>query len=215
MSLETIERKLLSTGKLPFWKFLIFYGLLPATITLSVSYTFVPFIFAEPQTLGVKILVLLSLSASYMIVSFAVILTSVGILRGLSKLSNGVTYRTGVFTGHSLATNDEFLRSFAKGVFPKLIGFIRGYNDPKFEEFDKKQQRENNELKAEIKKLKESDESKNHVIADNNREIFGLNLRVKQLEQKQAVQDQLVNDKTLTKNNSENTKTKKLKDIDE
>lgn len=145
MSLETIERKILSTGKLPFWKFLIFYGLLPSTITLSISYTFVPFIFAESQTLGVKILALLSLSAFYMIVSFIVILISVGILRGLSKLSNCVTYRAGIFTGHSLATNDEFLGSFAKGVFLKLIGFIQGYNDPKFETLETKYERHHNE----------------------------------------------------------------------
>ena len=187
MSLETIERKLLSTGKLPFWKFLIFYGLLPSTITLSVSYTFAPSIFAESQTLGVKIFGLLSLSAFYMIVSFAVILTSVGILRGLSKLSNGVTYRTGVFAGHSLATNHEFLRKLAQGLYQYLIEFIRGYNDPRFQELEERHKRENGELEKENTQLKnyvkELEEMILPHIARQDRNSYDQNLRIKNLEE--------------------------------
>lgn len=192
MSLETIERKILSTGKLPFWKFLIFYGLLPSTITLSISYTFVPFIFAESQTFGVKVLALLSLSAFYMIVSFAVILTSVGILRGLSKLSTNLNYHTSNFIGNLLSINDEFLRKFANGVFPKLIGFIRGYNDPKIEELQQgslRQQTEIDEIKQrfqnQINELKKWTQTQfDKIVQDFVRQIGILQLKLDKSERR-------------------------------
>ncbi|HJW19406.1 MAG TPA: hypothetical protein VJ571_02470 [Candidatus Nitrosotalea sp.] len=149
----------------------MFFGIIPAIFTTLL----IPF--TNPNPVTIKLLEN-PFSAYWLFSAFAsMYLVSVGgtvigswiIIMTLIKLRDHFYHQNGIIAGNSLATNHEFLRTLAKGLWEHLLVFIRSFYDPRFEELEIKQQREIRELKekseldklelkAEIKKISDKSE---------------------------------------------------------
>lgn len=178
MNLDTVNKKLLNTGKLGFWKFLLFFGLTPATWFL-VFYSFFNPELAQAviteQTIILKSLTLLAFTCVSLLITMTVILGGLGIIKLLKIANNQLVENSGVFIGKSLSTNHEFLRNLAKGLYQYLILFIRAYNDPRFQELEEKHTRETNELKSRMTKLETTVKSQDEKILNQDSTIDSQN----------------------------------------
>lgn len=135
MSLENVYQKLRKLERTPLWKFLLFTSILPATVSMALVYFITPNppaiqLLANP--LG-KFLIFISFMTMYMVIAGGSLAIGIMSTLLLLKLRNEFHSNGGRIIGRSLATNARFLYDLAQGLFPHIIGFIKSYNDPKFE----------------------------------------------------------------------------------
>jgi len=147
MSLETVERKLERVAEIPFWKFLLFFAVVPA-LGLLFLYPFVNPTAVENLNYehpAVRSMVLMVFTAMFLVLASGTLLVGIITLRILIKLNQSLHENSGKFIGKSLSTNDEFLRDLAFGLYHHLIQLIKNHNDPRFEELESKIDRQNQE----------------------------------------------------------------------
>jgi len=217
MSLETVHQKLRSFEKEVTIKKLFLWGFVIAVTSVGIISSINPSYLSHFQTpvlqLTISVLLIFAFMVMYLTFFAGGLASGVMITWFLIKSRDKFYKKNGIVAGNSIATNHEFLFKIAYGLFPFLTSFIRGYNDPKFEELETKfdngnrnrmenekfyinqnlgLRRENDELKREVKKLKsELDRTKQDV---------------EELKRKESEREQKIIKNAHANNNTENTK---------
>lgn len=175
MSLETIHQKLCVIETMPFWKFLLYFAIVPALLFVLV-YQFInpDFSAVIQQHVVMKVMALMAFSAMFLVFASVIVFGGIIITSLLMRFNKQFHYNYGILIGNSLSTNHEFLSNLADGLYKYFISFIQTYNDPRFEELEQKVQREKNELKSRIEKLEGNDQTKDKHIVRLNQKTFAL-----------------------------------------
>ena len=118
-------------------------------------------------------------------------------------------YTNAIITGKSLSFNDTFLNYLTENLFPRLTGFIKSYNDPRFDESDLRTGR----LENDVEELKAERVYNYRIIAEQKRTIFDLkeinkkqDELIKQLQSKECVKEQQIGENIHAQDINENTK---------
>lgn len=211
MSIETAYQKLRKLEHVSFWKILL-CSLLPAAFSAlivpispqnaAVGYTFV------------KILILLSFTAAYLACIGGGLAAGIGLCWILMRSKESFHYKHGIIIGNSLATNHNFLLRLARGLYPHIIGFIRGYNDPRFEELETKINTNEENHNKERKEWEVKEKIYLNKNASLIRQLADEKWKNAQLEKFKQEQEQIQLEKTLTQNNKDQ-KPIDFKDTDE
>ncbi len=218
MSLETINQKLKSVEKISFWKFLLcsfVTGLLSVGVVTLANPTYFEQ-YESPLVQGILLmLIAMSFTAMYLTLFAGCITCGILVTWMLLKSRDNLYVKNGILIGNSLSTNHEFLRQLADGLCPKIIGFVRGYNDPKFEVLENQISQQDKRVET----LEENDVRKDKVIERQNQKIFKIEwenkkLRRENIELKKDKSEkiQTIGDKSQSKNNTENTEFRKFKE---
>ena len=208
MSLESIHQKLRNAEKMSFWKFFLFSfvgGLISVGIVSFTNPTYLEQYNSPTVQFFLITMVTVSFTAMYLMLLAGGVAGGLFVTWALLKSRDNLYVKNGALIGKSLSTNHEFLRKLANGLHPKIIGFIRGYNDPKFEALQ-------NQILEKDTRINELENLILPHIARQNRKQFDFDHRLKNLEQEKNEKIQTIGDKAQSKNNTENIDIKKFKE---
>lgn len=202
MSLESTYKKLRTIDKqLPIWK-LMSMCVSVAIITTGISIIFNPTVLSQIENPVAKTflvgIITMGFTAMYLTFFVGGLICGISITWILLKSRNKFYIKNGILIAKSLVTNHEFLRKFADAVLPKLIGFIRAYNDPKIESLQ-------NQIIEKDTRINELENLILPHIARQNRNQFDFNYRLKKMEQNKSENIQTIDDKANTKKITENS----------
>jgi len=219
MSLETINARFRHIEKeIPFRKLLaccLFLGMMSTGISYLINPNYLDYYDILEVKIWVTSMLVSAFMATYLILVGGLIASGILITWILIKVRDGYYRIDSTISGRALSSNHEFLHRLAYGLFTYLIWFIRGYNDPKFEEMETKYERVSNENMELKTKITEYESLILPHIARQNRSNFDFNYRLKKVEDKQNENIQTVGYKAQSNINTENSDLKKFKDLDE
>ncbi|MHB8546895.1 MAG: hypothetical protein ACYDAJ_09035 [Nitrosotalea sp.] len=176
MSLETTYMKLRTIPhRMPLWKLAIFCGFIPASISVVVITFLLNFEKVSPLQIPlIEFGLLAILTILYLTSAMVAILSVIFLAFILIKIRNRFYQSNGVIIGNSLATNEQFLDKFSKGLSSYLTNLLKSYNDPRFEEQDSRL------LSLENKQQPPNALDYNRIILDQRKIIFKLEMRLKE-----------------------------------
>jgi hypothetical protein len=149
MSLESAYATFRRYEKETSFKKLLAYSLILGVISVGIAILINPHYLeyypnATAQAIILSILTM-AFMTMYLVFAGGVLAGGIMVTWVLIKFRDGFYHTNSIINGRSLSTNHEFLHRLAYGLFPYLFWFIRGYNDPRFEEMETKHERHHNE----------------------------------------------------------------------
>lgn len=182
MSLETIYQELRRTEKKISIKGLLLFSLICGTFCAGVVLLHSPNYLSHYEQPVAKIMIISMFIMAFMTIpmifvggtlAFGIILTLF-----LIQCRDRFYYANAIITGKSLSFNDNFLNYLTENLFPRLAGFIKSYNNPRFDESDLRVGR----LENDVEELKAERVYDHRIIAEQKRTIFDLKWEKDRLE---------------------------------
>lgn len=213
MSLETVYQELRRTEKKISFKGLLLFSLICGIFCAGTVFVGAPNYLSHYEQPIAKIMIISMFIMAFMTIPMIFVggTLACGIMLTLFliKCRDIFYYTNATITGKSLSFNDNFLNYLTENLFPRLVGFIKSHNDPRFDESDLRIGR----LENDIEELKAEQVYAYRMIAEQKRAIFDLkeiNKKqyelIKQLQSKESIKEQQIGENVHAQDINENTK---------